>query len=218
LILPVRSGLCTSSQLGTFITSSPGGSTNSTSVFTTALRFSTSSPSSTTEGDPYDPEPAEDEEDEYFSATASMTSTSTAAGAVGTAIDDIDDGFLGDSTVEGDAADEEDGYDGEGFGDVANALSDTFAKVPPGTRRKRQTENGSVPVYSSPITYSVSKTGYYCVGMSFLTELRPAELTSQVSFQSRSSTLVHWANARRPTPNTPALCSSATSSTVNCQR
>jgi hypothetical protein len=170
----VRSGLCTSSQLGSFITSLPADKSNSSSIFTTALKFSSSSfPTSTTSGDTYDPAPIDDEEDDGFGTSlggaATGSGSANSAASTSSASDDFGDGTYGGYGDAGDLAEAE----GEEYGDdagyagISGSLSDAFAKIPPkGPERRQESSSGSgdVPVYSTPITYAVKKTGYYCVG------------------------------------------------------
>ncbi|WWC69036.1 uncharacterized protein I206_102972 [Kwoniella pini CBS 10737] len=199
----IRSGLCQSSQLGGFITSFPEGiSQSDTSIYTTPLKFSSSSfpsPSAT------QPEDDIDESDEFPSST-----TSTAPHEA------IETGTLGsgDETpeeAEAEAVAEEEAEE------LAEAVAD-------GWKLKRQVETGSdvlggiagslaagaqdgtdndsdetttpisggdagsstsgVQIYTGPITYQVPKTGYYCVGIVPVTLVNSR---SDSSLESRQS-------------------------------
>jgi hypothetical protein len=191
------------SDLGSFITTPPSGtSLNETSIFTSALKFSSSS-------FPTTPTPTEDESggdesvqpsspaseptdiesgavedldeiaDAQDEAAAEEEGSTEDAGAVSAALGDAWDGITraesrrqvdeGDVTNE---IDETGGFAG-GDGDVEagegdEETPDTSAPVP--TRPMGSIGSGGstavIPVYSSPIEYSVAKTGYYCVGMS----------------------------------------------------
>ncbi|RSH94248.1 hypothetical protein EHS25_004051 [Saitozyma podzolica] len=171
----VRSGLCTSSQLGSFITSLPADKANSSSIFTTALKFSSSSfPTSTTSGDTYDPAPIDDEDEDGFGTSvggaATGSGSANSAASTSSTSDDFEDGAYGGYSDADDLAEVEgDEYgDDAGYAGISGSLSDAFAKIPPkGPERRQGSSSGSgdVPTYSTPITYAVKKTGYYCVGI-----------------------------------------------------
>ncbi|OXG12017.1 major facilitator protein [Cryptococcus neoformans Tu401-1] len=179
----VRSGLCSNSQLGSFLTSFPDDvSPESSSIFTTPLKFSNDyTPIPTTDEDGNNTLPTENEDQEE-------TPTEVAEGSV-QAIDSVDANMDEDvddqeeaEQVEGLAEALGDGWQKRQVGDILNdivtgvAVSDDESTEDSGD----WTETGSsttadsdststapvsVPIFSAPITYAVPKTGYYCVGI-----------------------------------------------------
>nr|XP_019050058.1 major facilitator protein [Kwoniella bestiolae CBS 10118]OCF28988.1 major facilitator protein [Kwoniella bestiolae CBS 10118] len=192
----IRSGLCQPSQLGGFITSLPEGVTqDSTSIFTTPLKFSSSS----------FPSPTEDEDDisdEFPSTTSSshVIASETATSAVGDGETEaeaeaeaeaeeleeaIGDGWkrqLGDDILDGVAGSVETSTsssdDDLGVGD-GSTFEDT-----PTTGSSGSSSSSEVPIYSAPITYTVPKTGYYCVGIVPVTLVNAR---SDIALESRQS-------------------------------
>ncbi|WWC60033.1 uncharacterized protein I303_102596 [Kwoniella dejecticola CBS 10117] len=184
----IRSGLCQSSQLGGFITSFPAGiSQSDTSIYTTPLKFSSSSfpaPSTT------QPEDDVDESDEFPSYTTSST---------GLAYDPVETGTLGSETpeeAEAEAVAEEEAEElaeavadgwrmkrqvsagSDVLGGVAGTLAasadaqdetddglEEVSNPVSGGDTDTSTGSGGVQTYIAPITYKVPKTGYYCVGI-----------------------------------------------------
>lgn len=162
----VRSGLCTSSQLGGFITTLPENThLNDTSIYTTPLKFSADQfPSATTPNTPSPAEPLPDP------------------------ISEGDDGGIlegGDEeggTLEG--GDEEEGMleevdDRKRQWDIIESITNgvkSASSAEGGAQEVDGSEGGGVvyevPVYTGPVHYKVPKTGYYCVGTSFLNSLR----------------------------------------------
>jgi len=154
----VRSGLCTSQQLGGFITSLPADvHLNSTSIYTTPLKFDPSSfPSETSPAIP-DPEPipisspeddsgleAPEELEEEGQANEEPTEdTPTPPWELNDKrqwdlIEGITNGLKSSSAQDGG----DEAGNGDGQGGVVYV----------------------VPAYTGPIHYQVPKTGYYCVG------------------------------------------------------
>ncbi|ODN97486.1 major facilitator protein [Cryptococcus wingfieldii CBS 7118] len=135
----VRSGLCTDSNMGGFITTYPEGvDTNATSIFTTPLRFSnvfSSIPSS----------------DEDESVEASATTSAESAEETGST----------ESESEEESAE---GLDAENEYEEAAKLAESVGDIEERRVTARDRE-GVAPLYTSPITYAVPKTGYYCVGI-----------------------------------------------------
>ncbi|WWD08697.1 hypothetical protein V865_006810 [Kwoniella europaea PYCC6329] len=174
----IRSGLCQPSELGGFITSLPEGtSQDSTSIFTTPLKFSSSSfPSPTTDED------EDDISDEFPTTTSSTHAITSSTATVGAnekeaeaeaeaeaeeeaeeLAEAIGDGWrrqLGDEILDGVA-----GSVGASSDDDLGVGDGTGFEETPTTGSSGSSGSASVPVYSAPITYSVPKTGYYCVGI-----------------------------------------------------
>jgi len=176
-LIPVRSGLCTSSQLGGFITSFPTDMRlNDTSIYTTPLKF--------TEGSFPTPNPsAEDQSEEEPIPTPEGSGEILEEGEIldnmerfhkrgkrrWDIIESITNGVKGASPSESEDATlgTEGGGDGEGSGE-------------------RQDEGGAVyevPTYSGAVHYKVPKTGYYCVGTSL-----SIQIISLLSFSFQPST------------------------------
>ncbi|OCF40543.1 major facilitator protein [Kwoniella heveanensis CBS 569] len=184
----VRSGLCLSSELGSFITSLPEGVTaDSTSIYTTPLKFSSEGFSSIPDPTPVqEEESGEDESDEFPTSTSSeFTPVETGSSEVGVDEDETEeetqdeaeamaeamsDGLkrkrqIGDDIASGIAdgvgsvgsQDEELGGDQEETPDASTDTGDDTGFGSDG--------DGTVPTYNGPITYPVPKTGYYCVGI-----------------------------------------------------
>ncbi|EIW66224.1 hypothetical protein TREMEDRAFT_45866 [Tremella mesenterica DSM 1558] len=130
----VRSGLCSSSQLGQFITSLPDSiPLSSTSIFTSAIKFQSSSfPTPTS---PYPPTG----EDEVYPVESSTTRIgSYPTGVSDEPTGDPDEPFEETGDPYGDGGDADESYGNEETGD-------------------------GVETYTGPIEYAVPKTGYYCV-------------------------------------------------------
>ncbi|XAO22907.1 hypothetical protein I312_101682 [Cryptococcus bacillisporus CA1280] len=180
----VRSGLCSDSQLGSFLTSFPDDvSPESSSIFTTPLKFSND----------YIPTPTTDEDGDVALPTENEDQGETPTNVAGEPVqetgsidDDMDEdaadqekdeqieefaetlgdgwrkrqvgGIVDDITTAVAASDDESTEDS---GDWTETLSSTMAESDAST----STDQVSVPVYSGPITYAVPKTGYYCVGI-----------------------------------------------------
>lgn len=127
----------------------PASKVNSSSIFTTALRFSASefpSGGSTTGAE----DDSEDEELTPSSTKSASRVSQTGAIEVGAGGDD-DAGF---ESIEPEVTPES----------LEDALDDVADRRPRFTLSLRADEDEGVPYYTSPIQYSVSKTGYYCVG------------------------------------------------------
>ncbi|WWD16902.1 hypothetical protein CI109_101334 [Kwoniella shandongensis] len=182
----VRSGLCSSSALGSFITSFPSDvDANSTSIFTTPLKFSSSSFPSTPTTD-----------DEQPSSTTSSAAVETETGSV----EDDEDGGIGEeleeeqeeAEEEAEALDQvmDDRSERRQYDDLVDSISSGVSDMTPSAKddddngiavsvgeelddlpTAPSTSTGStggstiVPIYSAPINYAVPKTGYYCVGI-----------------------------------------------------
>ena len=164
----VRSGLCTSAQLGGFITTLPDDlHLDGTSIYTTPLKFSPGSfPSPTTPAAEPISAPGADEgeaegdasegaEGDVLEEEASPSWITDDRGMVGKRqwdiIESVTNGVKEASSSSADSGGEE-GGENEG---------------------ERQEEEGGtgggavyeVPTYTGPVHYKVTKTGYYCVGM-----------------------------------------------------
>ncbi len=156
-ILSVRSGLCTANDLGSFITSLPSGtSLNSTSIFTSALKFSASSFPSTPSDEPSDMEPT----------TTTSADTVTETGDLETGEDDdIFGGFDGnDDGVEGqdddmDWAEEEGIMRKKQMVDVI-ALDDMIGGVGNGVGDDNELDDGTVSVNEEPDNGEDTGRGY----------------------------------------------------------
>ncbi|KIR32534.1 major facilitator protein [Cryptococcus deuterogattii MMRL2647] len=181
----VRSGICSDSQLGSFLTSFPDDvSPESSSIFTTPLKFSNDyTPTPTTDEDDDVALPTENEDDQGETATNVAEEHVQETGSVD---DDMDEDAADQEEAEqieelaetlGDgwrkrqvggivddiatAVATSDDESTEDSGDWTETLSSTMAESDSST----STDQVSVPVYSAPITYAVPKTGYYCVGI-----------------------------------------------------
>ena len=165
-LISVRSGLCTSSQLGGFITSLPTDMRlNETSIYTTPLKFAEGSfptPSPPAEDQPDDePFPTPEgsgeilEEEEILDNMKIRSDIDDKWGKrQWDIIESITNGVKGASPSESEDATlgTEGGGDGEGSGE-----------------RQDEGSGGAVyevPTYSGAVHYKVPKTGYYCVGKS----------------------------------------------------
>jgi hypothetical protein len=165
----VRSGLCTSSQLGGFITTLPENThLNDTSIYTTPLKFSSDS-FPITPSTPAEPEPiATPEEGEVLDEGQGREE----GGEVGAGVLeeegsppwmddrrkrqwDIIEGIT--NGVKGASSDS----DSESGGGIEGGDG--------GERQGDSSEGGivyEVPTYTGPVHYKVPKTGYYCAGTS----------------------------------------------------
>lgn len=175
MICLVRSGLCTTAQLGGFITSIPeGGHLNSTSIYTTPLKFSDSS-FPTTPSSPTEPEIPEDEaqEDQGVAEGDYERATEKEAQDTSTPPWELNDGgsIRSQSSREGRRKRQWDLVEG-----IANGLKGASDQD---ESRQDDNESGTgggdtvyqVPTYTGPIHYKVPKTGYYCVGKLPLTPI-----------------------------------------------
>ncbi|KAK8861208.1 hypothetical protein IAR55_002027 [Kwoniella newhampshirensis] len=208
----VRSGLCSSSALGTFITSLPSDiDANSTSIFTTPLKFSSS----------YFPTPTTDEDGTLTTTSSAVLETETGSVEVGQD-DDYSDGEIEEET-QAEAEAEAEGLSevlGDGFSkrqieDIVDTISNGVSSPtpdddednigpstdtdetggeqddlpPPSSGSKPGSGPGGgktiVPIYSAPITYAVPKTGYYCVGIVPVTLVNSR---SDIPLESRQAT------------------------------
>ncbi|WRT65287.1 uncharacterized protein IL334_002230 [Kwoniella shivajii] len=173
----VRSGLCLPSQLGQFITSLPQGVTqDSTSIFTSPLKFSS---------DPI-PSPTTEQDDESDEVSAPSTTSHTLATETATVDSDLDDGQLEAEEAAEELAEAVGDWKRQLGNDIIGSVTDTLGasvgaddeafdmggeEETPSTSAGGgagildTSDTGTVPVYTAPITYSVAKTGYYCVGI-----------------------------------------------------
>ncbi|UOH80485.1 hypothetical protein LQV05_003139 [Cryptococcus neoformans] len=179
----VRSGLCSNSQLGSFLTSFPDDvSPESSSIFTTPLKFSDDyTPTPTTDEDGNNILPTENEDQEETPTEVAEGSVQATDSVDANMDEDVDDQEEAEQ-VEGLAEALGDGWQKRQVGDILNdivtsvAVSDDESTEDSGD----WTETGSsttadsdststapvsVPIFSAPITYAVPKTGYYCVGI-----------------------------------------------------
>ena len=155
-LISVRSGLCTSAQLGGFITSLPSNMRlNDTSIYTTPLKFSEGSfpttPTSTPEEPISAPEEGEEESGDILEEEGRILDDMKSRSYQRRQWDIIESITNG---VKNASASSPDNLEGEGRGE-------------------RQDEEGGgggggavyeVPQYTGPVHYKVPKTGYYCVG------------------------------------------------------
>nr|ODN74282.1 hypothetical protein L203_06630 [Cryptococcus depauperatus CBS 7841] len=161
----IRSSLCSSSQLGSFITSGPPNSTN---IFTTPLRFSTTASSpivSENNAVPFEGDFSETD------STGSHTASNTPRDAQ---YQDTDGKHQRKS-----AAGFEDHRslrqlmgrqaDINSFKSVVENVVARAGILKKGNSSQSDSDGisggVSVPTYSIPITYPVTQTGYYCVGI-----------------------------------------------------
>jgi len=167
-LIPVRSGLCTSSQLGGFITSLPTDiHLNDTSIYTTPLKFTEGSfpistpsaedqPVSTPEAEPISTPEEESEILEEGEILDNMERSSTADNKKRQwdIIESITNGVMGGSSSSSDE------IEGSASGDLNSANEESG-------ERQDEGSGGAVyevPTYSGAVHYKVPKTGYYCVG------------------------------------------------------
>lgn len=155
----VRTGLCTSAQLGGFITSLPSDvHLNSTSIYTTPLKFDPSSfPPETSPATP-EPEPIPAPEGEAIPESLTEESTGTEdqeeVEDIPTPPWELNDKRQWD-LIEG----------------ITNGLKSSSAQESDEGQAEGGEQGGGavyqVPAYTGPIHYKVPKTGYYCVGECF---------------------------------------------------
>jgi hypothetical protein len=163
-LIPVRSGLCTSSQLGGFITSLPTEiHLNETSIYTTPLKFSSDSFPTTPE------------------AEAEPTSTPQEGKEEGGSLEE--EGEILDNMERSHPADIKrrqwdviesitngvKGASSSSSGEVEGSASEDLISEneESGERQDEGAGGGAVyevPQYTGPVHYKVPKTGYYCVG------------------------------------------------------
>lgn len=160
----VRSNLCSSAQLGSFITSLPSDRTiNSTSIYTSALKFTGASGPVTPVGGDSDSSTGEDQSggndgDEVLDPVAEPT------------VVDPEDTPLNPSPVD-DAEDAAEAAAADAAGWTRRARSGRYSRMAVAQDGgDGQVEGGSaeggVQTYAAPINYPIRKTGYYCVGES----------------------------------------------------
>lgn len=156
-LMIVRSGLCTSSQLGGFITTLPENThLNDTSIYTTPLKFSAESfPSPTT---PNTPSPAEP-----------LPEPISEGEEGGILPGGVEHGILEGGDEEGGMLEE--GDDRKRQWDIIESITNgvkSASSAEGGAQEADGDEGGAVvyevPVYTGPVHYRVPKTGYYCVG------------------------------------------------------
>lgn len=200
----MRSGLCTNSNLGEFITTIPEGKTvDDTSIFTSALKFSaTSFPSGDSSSGSSSSSIIDDSPTESSTADLPIETEFDQGGnaddeaeAEAEAWEDLLEGVerkrrdingIIDGITGGITSDQEDGYD-EGGDELPGVETQPYEggyddELPDETTQPigggygdeldetptsdSSGSSGTVTVYSALITYSVKKTGYYCVGES----------------------------------------------------
>jgi hypothetical protein len=161
-LISVRSGLCTSAQLGGFITALPNDlRLNDTSIYTTPLKFTEGSfptpttpdapePISTPEEEPVTPQEGEEEggsleEEGRILDNTERSHTADIERRQWDIIESITNGVKGASSSSGDVESSGERQDEGGGGGAVY----------------------EVPTYSGAVHYKVPKTGYYCVGTSF---------------------------------------------------
>jgi hypothetical protein len=161
-LISVRSGLCTSSQLGGFITSLPTDMRlNETSIYTTPLKFTEGSfPASTTpaadEPEPISTPEGESEisEEEEILDNMERSYPADIRRRQWDIIESITNGVKGaSSSSSGDV-------EGSASGDLVSGNEESG-------ERQDEGSGGAVyevPTYSGAVHYKVPKTGYYCVG------------------------------------------------------
>jgi hypothetical protein len=168
-LISVRSGLCTSAQLGGFITSLPTDiHLNDTSIYTTPLKFTEGSfptptppaedrPISTPEAEPISTPEEESEILEEGEILDNMERSHPADIKRGQwdVIESITNGVKGASSS---SSDEVEG----------SASEDLISENEESGERQDEGAGGGavyeVPQYTGPVHYKVPKTGYYCVG------------------------------------------------------
>jgi len=162
-LISVRSGLCTSAQLGGFITSLPSDMRlNDTSIYTTPLKFSEGSFPTTPTPTPEEPISAP-EEGEEESGDILEEESGDILEEEGSLLDDMRsrsyqrrqwdfiEGITNevkDASASASSADDVEG-EGERQDDGESAGGGAVYEV---------------PQYTGPVHYKVPKTGYYCVG------------------------------------------------------
>jgi hypothetical protein len=169
-LISVRSGLCTSSQLGGFITSLPTDiHLNETSIYTTPLKFSEGSfptPTPEAEAEPIStPQEGEEEggsleEEGEILDNMDRSYTADDRRRQWDIIESITNGVKGASSSESES-ESEDTSVGTGSEDMISENEES------GERQDEGAGGGAVyevPQYTGPVHYKVPKTGYYCVG------------------------------------------------------
>jgi hypothetical protein len=160
VLISVRSGLCTSSQLGGFITSLPTDiHLNETSIYTTPLKFSEGSfPAPTPEVEPIST-PEKEESGEIVEEGEILDNMERSHPADITRrqwdiIESITNGVKGASS--------------SGSEDTSVGSEDMISENEESGERQGEGAGGGavyeVPTYSGAVHYKVPKTGYYCVG------------------------------------------------------
>jgi len=163
----VRSGLCTSAQLGGFITTLPDNlHLNDTSIYTTPLKFSPGSfPSPTTPAAEPIPAPDADEGGE-------LEGNENEGGEGGILEEEASPSWITDDRrMEGKRQWDIIESVTNGLKEASNSSADLEGEDGGENEGERQEEEGGggavyeVPTYTGPAHYKVPKTGYYCVGM-----------------------------------------------------
>jgi hypothetical protein len=171
-LISVRSGLCTSAQLGGFITSLPTDiHLNDTSIYTTPLKFSSDSfPTPTlpdapeAEAEPIStPEEEESEklEEEGILDNMKRSHPAEIRRRQWDIIESITNGVKGASPSESEDT-------SVGSEDTSIGSEDMISENEESGERQDEGAGGGavyeVPTYSGAVHYKVPKTGYYCVG------------------------------------------------------
>jgi hypothetical protein len=163
-LIPVRSGLCTSAQLGGFITSLPTNMRlNDTSIYTTPLKFSSDSFPTTPEAEAEPTSTPQEGKEEGGSLEEE-----------GEILDNMDRSYTADDRrrqwdiiesitngVKGASSSSSGEVEGSASADLISENEES------GERQDEGAGGGAVyevPQYTGPVHYKVRKTGYYCVG------------------------------------------------------
>jgi hypothetical protein len=166
-LIPVRSGLCTSSQLGGFITSLPTDiHLNDTSIYTTPLKFS--------EGSFPTPAPTPIPEAEPISTPQEGKEEGGSLEEEGEILDNMERSHPADikrrqwDVIES-ITNGVKGASSSSSGEVEGSASEDLISEneESGERQDEGAGGGAVyevPQYTGPVHYKVPKTGYYCVG------------------------------------------------------
>jgi hypothetical protein len=167
-LISVRSGLCTSAQLGGFITSLPTDiHLNETSIYTTPLKF--------TEGS--FPTPTPEAEAESISTPQEGEEEGGSLEEEGEILDNMERSYpaeirrrqwdIIESITNGVKGASSSGSE-SGSEDTAVKGEDTILENEESGERQDEGAGGGavyeVPQYTGPVHYKVPKTGYYCVG------------------------------------------------------
>jgi hypothetical protein len=182
-LISVRSGLCTSAQLGGFITSLPTDiHLNDTSIYTTPLKF--------TEGSfPTPNTPVEDEPISTPEAEPISTPEKEESGEIveeGEILDNMERSHPADITrrqwdIIESITNGVKGASSSGSEDTSVGSEDMISENEESGERQGEGAGGGavyeVPQYTGPVHYKVPKTGYYCVG----TFLRLSHLLHSIS-------------------------------------
>jgi hypothetical protein len=193
-LISVRSGLCTSSQLGGFITSLPTDiHLNDTSIYTTPLKFSSDSfptPSTPVEDEPIstpEEESGEILEEGEILDTMERSYPAEIRRRQWDIIESITNGVKGASSSGSES----------GSDDMSVGSEDMISENEESGERQEGGAVYEVPTYSGAVHYKVPKTGYYCVGTClYSTSYRYIHPTPFLLLVPMSTIVMRWQRER----------------------